>query len=152
MKMFLTVSIVTIASIAATAIGQPKPEASEYLKTKGGGAVTDTADQTGRMYLGLVLQWVKQPPTGAMVVAEFENTENGAAPYLVEQPVNVAEATLTLRSPLYPCVLNNSHYNVTVKVFSDAAKTQQIGTHEQQIQFALPKRQLKTLKLRECGA
>jgi hypothetical protein len=138
--------------VATFAIAQPKPEVSEYLKTRWGGAVTDTVKEPGTAYFGLTLDWVRRPPAEAVVVAEFENTEDGTKPYIVEQAVNLVDSPFVLKSPKYPCVVNNSRYNVTIRIFSDASKSVLLGTHEQQILFGLPIRHLKALKLRECGA
>jgi hypothetical protein len=62
------VTTVGALCVANLAVAQPKPEVSEYLKTRGGGAVTDSAKEPGAVYFGLTLDWVKRPPAEASIL------------------------------------------------------------------------------------
>ena len=103
------------------------------------------------MCFALLLDWNKTPPSSAYVIAEFENPEKGTAPYLTEKPVAELEVKPILRSPIYSCVVNNSRYNVTVKIYSDSSKQTLVGKHDQQLEFKLPTKMLRDLNLKECG-
>ena len=60
---------------------------------------TDPEVAKGRFFAGLVLQWVKRPPDGALLVAEFENKVNPSEPYMVERPAIASELQFVVKSP-----------------------------------------------------
>ncbi len=150
MKFFCSIAAALLIS-TGTAIAQPAPRSSEYLKTTGGGAQVERKDGVGSVYFALHLEWNKSPPPGAYLVTEFENTSNVAAPHLVETTVALLDTKPMLRSPIYSCIINNRRYNVIVKVYSDSSKQDLIATHSQELEFRLPRNIFRQLNLKECG-
>ncbi len=148
-KIFVGIATMLLSTVAVS-FDKPNPEASEYLKTTGGGA-EPSSTSPGLVILGLRLDWTKSPSSDVLVVAEFENPENQHAPYVIEQHVNPSEGKFLLVSPVYACIVNYHTYQVTIRVFADSKKQQQFGLHEQKIAVAFPEKRLKELNLKVCS-
>lgn len=137
---------------AATASNQPRPATSEYLATQGGGMLLDPGSGEGKFMLALSLRWVKVPPPGAVVRAEFENKAQPTSPHRIEVAVDVARRDLVLKSPPHSCVVGQSQYKVVIHVFADESKKVLLGTHEQVVAFPVSTSQIQQLGARACAA
>jgi len=142
---------VLIALLLAACASVPRPEASEYIKTLGGGVLTDMNKHPGEAYVGVNFAWVKAPPAQAVLVAEFTNDRRPAR-LTTEVPVAPIDKTFVLKSPLFGCVVNNSQYIVTITLFADQTKSTVLGTHRQAVGFAATPNIIQQMKLRQCDA
>ena len=148
---FLGLILLLAVTGAESARSGPGAVVSEYLSTVGGGLVFSDADRDpGKVRVFLKLKWVKRPPKGAYVVADFSNRRFRGT-QTVERAVNPSESGFMLYSPEYRCVANNTFYLVTVSVYADKDGANLLGTHEQKVRAEFCPEALRALKVRACG-
>lgn len=119
-----------------------------------------------RAFLGVSLEVLKELPSAAVVVVEFENPQPGASPLTVvvdrtakekinerrrESLSDSLRETLKASSPDLPCVTNHKIYRVVVNLYSDASRQTLLATHEQGVEVSAPAELLAKMGIPDCG-
>jgi hypothetical protein len=144
--------LAVVLGSVSVALAQPDPVVSEYFKTKGGGTATEPKDGVVFAYFGIILEPLKPLPENAVLVAEFENPQYPAKPYVTEHVPGADEKKIVIRSEKFTCVVNNRDYRISVKLYSAADRASLLGEHVQPINFRMPKKYLQQLGLKECAS
>lgn len=134
----------------AAAAQQPTPLVTDYLKTLAAGALIERKDNTASVHFVITLEWRKRVSNDAVVDVEFLNTQDPSKPYITSHKVDTLEDRFNVQSPAYPCLLNNSAYIATAKIYSDATRSTLLSEHAQFISFGVPARLFRQLRLRDC--
>jgi hypothetical protein len=98
----------------------------------------------------LTLDLRQNIPAGAVAVAEFENPANSSKPLSATYVFKANEKRITLISPNLSCVINGRNYRILVTLYSDAKRTQILGTHEQSINFTVAPTQVEQFGIPLC--
>jgi hypothetical protein len=126
-------------SVATVALGASEPDStrSEYLVTTSAGFLLEPG---GGAHYGLSFSVVKPQGSRIYVIAEFENPEEASKPFATEIVLQADARTFRVQSPGIRVIQNNRRYGVTLKLYSDAACKNQLGTHHQEVLFSVPRR------------
>jgi hypothetical protein len=141
--MLLSALMATVAHGAST----PEPTRSEYLVTTAAGFLFDP---DGGTHYALSFDILKTPASTLYVIVEFESTVDSGRPMVTEVVVQPGKQNFQTRSPSVHEIRNNRRYGVNLKLYSDAACTQLIGTHHQDVLFSVP-RQMKPQVAEQFG-
>jgi hypothetical protein len=140
MRQFMLLSSALVATLAYGA-APPEPGKSEYLVSTAAGFLFDPGAGT---HYALSFDVLKSLPGTLYVIVEFERPGESGKPMITEVVVQPEKRSFQTRSPPIHEIKNNRRYGVNLKLYSDAACTQLIGTHHQDVLFSVP-RQMKSL-------
>jgi hypothetical protein len=144
MKTLLMIGIALMATSAVQAT-PPDPVESRYLITRR--AIFVVTSQDGIRY-NLELE-VKQPFTKAVYATfEFENPADPATPFVAKPKLLPGEQFLAAESDGFRAIHNPGAYTVKISLYEDAPRNILIGTHEQKVEFDVPKKYLRLYKIR----
>jgi len=124
--------------------------ATDWFKTSGSGVALEKRNGNNHVFFGIGLTPVKKLPAGAVIVAEFPNPADAAHPLEASLTPKAGEEKLSLRSDPVECIVNNSDYTITVKLYTDASRKKLLGTHVQPLALKVPPPAIKELALKEC--
>jgi hypothetical protein len=156
-----SVILTSLVLLAAPSLAQsqPDPTSSPYFTTSGGGMIflPETDPPTPAYTLSLD---IKRPiSAGAVAVAEFENPSTSSNPTSNTAVFKVVSAThvfkpnekrISFISPKLRCVNNGQNYRILVTLYSNAKRTQVLGTHLQAINFTMTPAQLAQYNIPLC--
>ncbi len=125
----------------------PDPIKSEYLVSTSAGFMFDP---DGGAYYALSFDVLKSLPGTLYVIVEFENPVDAAKPMTTEIQVQHGKSSFQTRSPSVHEIKNKQRYRVNLKLYADAACTQLVGTHHQDVLFDIP-RQMKSQLAAQFG-
>ncbi|MBV6422972.1 MAG: hypothetical protein NAOJABEB_00759 [Steroidobacteraceae bacterium] len=136
MRSFLVaVTALLLATQPVLADSPPKPAKSKYLKTTGAGFLMSAGN--GVQY-GMNYELRKSLAEPLYIVATFDNPADATVPLRAEVVVQPGARDFQLQSPFITVITHDTKYKVVLELFSDAAHTQLIGTHEQLVLFSVP--------------
>ena len=139
--------VFTLLALVSISVGHaaspPKPTKSEYLLSTGAGIALSVDD--GARY-GMNFAVLKDVPAPIYVTILFENPEKGGAPLRQDATLPAGATELVAKSERLPMVRNNKKYLVEVKLYSDEARAHLLGTHKQQVLFAVPKQLIQQIE------
>jgi len=130
--LLLSVLVATLAQGASP----PGSSKSEYLVTTAAGFLFEPG---GGAYYALSFDLLKSPRGTLYVIVDFENPEDSAKPMTTEVVVQPGKSSFQTRSPSVRAITNNRRYGVSLKLYADAACTQLVGTHHQEVLYSVPK-------------
>ena len=144
MRKWVLVCLSFMAASAALAT-PPDPVESQYFITRR--AIFAITSHDGIKY-NLELE-VKQPfAKPVYAIFEFENPADPAAPFLAKPKLLPGEPFLVGESEGFRAIRNPGVYTVRISFYEDAPRKILIATHEQKIEFDVPKKYLKVYKVR----
>ena len=129
-----------------TGAAPPKPEESEYLKTTGGGFLLEE----GKPVYAMNFQITKQLPRNAELRFNFENPKKGAPDISETKNLEVSETEISVQSLPLECIRNNKVYLVTIEIRADSAESELLSTHQQKIEFRMPKQIVNQMGIPIC--
>ena len=92
---------------------------------------------------------VKQPfDKPVYVTVEFENPADPHAPFLAKPKLMAGEKDLFADSEGFRAIRNPGQFLIKVSLYEDAPRKVLIGTHEQKLEFDIPRKYLKQLRLK----
>jgi len=122
---------------ARNAIASPaKPSTSEYLVTEGAGFLMHQGE--GVIY-AMTFAVRKNLAQTLYATVVYENPSNSKAPFVVGGSIAPGQKEFLSESPGIPAIKNQRAYRVEVYLFSDEARTHQVGYHAQLVFFQIPK-------------
>jgi hypothetical protein len=119
----------------------PSASKSEYFRTEGAMFVLNREQMAFQYWL--LLSVSKPLPAHAIVEVIFENPTNKTSTLTLTRQVSALDKELKLESGHISGLKYRKNYGVEVRLFADGEKTKVISTHKQQIQYAIPPRELK---------
>ena len=133
---FLAAAVVTIGCSSPQSEVMPSPTTTEYFKTIGGGFIS-----SGRILEYALNFQVRKPINGnqpwfATVLFENPEDQNKPLTQLNEYPSNKIDISLT--STELSAIKNHKTYKVTVRAYSDSARTTLVTTHDMYVRFDVP--------------
>jgi hypothetical protein len=123
---FCLLSLAAIAEAAST----PDPTRSEYLVSKQAGFEMQEGEGA---YYSLTVDLVKSVAGTLYVIARFDNPEDATKPLSTEVIVQAGSRTFHVRSQPLTALKNKKRYKIALQLYSDAACTQLIGSHVQEV-------------------
>jgi hypothetical protein len=136
MRRFMLLLTAFMATLAYGA-SPPEPGRSEYLVSTAAGFLFDPG---GGAYYALSFDTLKSPAGTLYVIVEFESPVESGRPMVTEVVVQPGKRSFQTRSPPVHEIRNNKRYGVNLRLYSDAACTQLIGTHHQDVLFSVPRK------------
>ena len=133
--------LMLLFACSVSGANMPNASKSEYFKTDGAMFVLNREQMAFRYWL--LLSVSKPLPDHAIVEVAFENPTNKISPLMLIREVSAADKELKLESTAIFGLKYRKNYEVEVRLFADAEKTKIISTHRQQIQYAMPPKELK---------
>ena len=101
------------------------------------------ADVMSHYYLSLI---IKQPfKQSVFMEVAFDNPTDRKNPLISSALLKANQTHLDIQSSEVEGLKRNKKYNVTINVYSDASKTNLLGTHEQKVQALYDEVQLLEL-------
>ena len=136
----LKYTVVLLASVflfvASASASPPKPSTSEYLVTEGAGFLMHKGE--GVIY-AMTFAVRKEIQQTLYVTVVYENPSDSKSPLVVGASITPGQKELLSESPGIPAIKNGKTYQVEVYLFSDEARTHQVGKHKQDVLFQVPK-------------
>ena len=135
--------LIVMATWSIGADVMPNASKSEYFETKGAMFLLDRTNMTFRYWL--LLSVSKPFPKDAIVEAVFENPTNKNSPLTTTRKLDGTEKELRLESSSVHGLKYRKNYDSDVRLFADGAKKNLVSTHKQQVQHAMPPKELKRI-------
>jgi hypothetical protein len=132
----ITVALVALLGVASgCSVDALRPVRSKYVITTSGGFLM--TPEGGVVYaMGFELrQFINDP---VYVVAQFENPENASSPLRTEIRVESRTLGFAVQSPRLRVLTHEKQYSIELAIYKDAAHTQLLGRHHQEIVFNVP--------------
>ena len=138
-----------IASLLAPALIQAAPAAakSEYLLTTGGGL--SIAQGKEPLFYSLILKVRKELSAPLYLRTFFERPGKPEDPLIADSKIEPGDRTIFIESPSFQGVKNDTTYSVTIVLFEDDGRTNELSRHVQDIHFSVPKKHFKRLGLKK---
>jgi hypothetical protein len=145
------VTFVALLLITAVAWpGPPKPVESEWLVTESGTFFIDgdTRGRDGALCFHMEFR-VRKPVTETLyVTVDFENPEDKDSPLFSEFEIAPGTTIFEAKSEMIHAIRNRSRYRVKVWIYADVKRKELLGTHEQLVQFDMPRELLERFGIR----
>jgi hypothetical protein len=120
--------------LAGCGLVAPRPQKSEYLQSVGGGFLFDREKQ--QVQYTMVVAPRRPLPAGSIIEATFEDPV-GERPYVVSVVVKSDERDFTLTSPPVHGTRAGKTYQVQVKLYADAGRSQILDSYAQGVRAVL---------------
>jgi len=132
----LIFSVVVALLASSASASPPRPAKSDYLVTEGAGFLMHKGE--GVIY-AMTFAVRKEITDPLYVDVVYENPADAKAPLVVPGSIKPGQKEFLSESPGIPAIKNRKTYRVEVRLFSDEARTHQVGKHVQDVQFEIPK-------------
>lgn len=125
----------------------PAATKSDYLQTTGGGL--SIAKGKNPLFYSLILKVRQELSAPLYVRSFFERPGTPDDPLIADSTIEPGKRTIFIESPLFQGIDNDSTYSVTIVLFDDAGRTNEVSRHVQDIHFSVPKKHFKKLGLKK---
>ena len=122
----------------------PKPNVSGPIHTLGGGFLVSE----GQLKYGMTYE-AKSLPDPSYARAEFENPESREIPLKTDLGQLGLTSDIIVQSSLFSTIENHKNYWVVLYIYDDAAHTNLLHSHSDQVQFSMPSSLVSQLGLKE---
>lgn len=149
MKLRIVITLLLVVSLLAPSLVQAAPAAakSEYLLTTGGGL--SIAKGKKPLFYSLILRVRKEISAPLYVRSFFERPGKSEDPLIADSKIEPGDRTVFIESPLFQGIENDTTYSVTIVLFEDDGRTNEVSRHVQDIHFSVPKKHFKKLGLKK---
>jgi len=124
----------------------PAATVSDYLVTESAGFVGDS-NKGGGFGFSIILSAGSLLTEKRYAVASFENPGGDDVQLEVPFDADPAQSSIVVNSPVIHRWKNNHRYGITIRVYEDEAHTVLLGTHVQELDFAIPEKVAETYQV-----
>jgi len=123
----------------------PDPVTTDHVATEGAGFVMHGQPRKVHYSVSYTLRDLK--PGSYTAVAEFENPGNANSPIRMTKRFTLPGKGLSLESPPLANIRTGQNYNVRLVIHQGGTSGPVVDTHEQQVNFGVPKSMAAQLNL-----
>jgi hypothetical protein len=123
----------------------PDPVTTDHVATEGAGFVMHGQPRKVHYSVSYTLRDLK--PGAYTAVADFENPAEANSPIRVTKRFSYPAKNLQFESPALTSIRSGQNYNVRLVIHQGSASGPVVDTHDQQVNFGVPKEMAAQLKL-----
>ena len=145
MKKLLLISLAASLLQSCVTSSLPDPVTTDHVATEGAGFMMH--GQPRKVHYSVSYTFRDLKPGSYMAVADFENPDNANSPIRMTKRFSHPGKGLSLESPPLASIRTGRNYSVRLVIHQGGASGPVVDTHEQQVNFGVPKSMAAQLNL-----